>query len=162
MATDATQQVWDSVAALNSTITDHVASVVPKSLHDISGMQVVFTVLALAVSLLAMEQVVYRVKKGGLPGPAWTIPLIGKFADSLHPSLEKYQEAWNSGSLSATSVFNIFIVIASSTEYTRKILNSPMHAEPCLVASAKKVLCHDNWVFLNGKAHVDYLSLIHI
>ena len=156
MATDATQQVWDSVAALNSTITDHVASVVPKSLHDISSMQVVFTVLALAVSLLAMEQVVYRVKKGGLPGPAWSIPLIGKFADSLHPTLEKYQEAWNSGSLSATSVFNIFIVIASSTEYTRKILNSPMHAEPCLVASAKKVLCHDNWVFLNGKAHVDY------
>ena len=76
MATDATQQVWDSVAALNSTITDHVASVVPKGLHDISGTQVVFTVLALAVSLLAMEQVVYRVKKGGLPGPAWTLSLI--------------------------------------------------------------------------------------
>jgi C-22 sterol desaturase len=40
---------------------------------------------------------------------------------------------------------NSFIVIASSTEHTRKILNSPAYTEPCLVASAKKVLCHDNW-----------------
>lgn len=38
-----------------------------------------------------------------------------------------------------------FIVIASSNEYARKILNSPTYAEPCLVASAKKVLCPDNW-----------------
>ncbi len=38
----------------------------------------------------------------------------------------------------------------------RKILNSPNHAEPCLVAAAKKVLLPDNWVFLHGKAHADY------
>jgi hypothetical protein len=38
-----------------------------------------------------------------------------------------------------------FIVMASTNEYTRKILNSPAHAEPCLVASAKQVLCADNW-----------------
>ena len=49
-----------------------------------------------------------------------------------------------------------FIVIASSNEHTRKILNSPHYTEPCLVASAKQVLCPDNWVFLNGKVHVDY------
>lgn len=41
--------------------------------------------------------------------------------------------------------FHSFIVIASSNEYARKILNSPTYAEPCLVASAKKVLCPDNW-----------------
>lgn len=52
--------------------------------------------------------------------------------------------------------FFSFIVVASSTEHTRKILNSPTYAEPCLVASAKKVLSPDNWVFLNGRAHVDY------
>ena len=102
------------------------------------------------------DRVVYRRKKGGLPGPTWTIPVIGKFADSLRPSLEKYQEGWNSGALSVASVFHIFIVIASSTDYSRKILNSPTYAEPCLVASAKKVLSPDNWVFLNGKQHVDY------
>ncbi|KAL9932271.1 hypothetical protein V8E36_008750 [Tilletia maclaganii] len=37
-----------------------------------------------------------------------------------------------------------------------KILNSPMFAGPCLVASAKTVLCPDDWVFLKGKPHVDY------
>ena len=42
-------------------------------------------------------------------------------------------------------VFCSFIVIGSSNEYARKILNSPTYAEPCLVASAKKVLCPDNW-----------------
>ena len=118
--------------------------------------QIVFAVLAVIATSLALEQVMYRRKKAGLPGAPWTIPVIGKFADSLRPSLEKYQEGWNSGALSVASVFHIFIVIASSTEFTRKILNSPSFTEPCLVASAKKVLCHDNWVFLNGKEHVDY------
>ena len=110
--------------------------------------QVLFAVLTLIASCLALEQLVYRRKKAGLPGPTWTIPVIGKFADSLRPSLEKYQEGWNSGELSVASVFHIFIVIASSTEFSRKILNSPTYAEPCLVASAKKVLSHDNWFVL--------------
>ncbi|SAM70171.1 probable ERG5-C-22 sterol desaturase [Ustilago bromivora] len=117
---------------------------------------VVFAILAVVATLLLAEQCSYQKKKAHLPGPKWTIPIIGKFADSLNPSLEKYQEGWNSGPLSVASVFNIFIVIGSSNEYARKILNSPTYAEPCLVASAKKVLCPDNWVFLNGKAHVDY------
>lgn len=112
---------------------------------QVTSVQITFTVLSVIVALLALEQIVYRRKKGVLPGPKWTIPVIGKFADSLRPSLEKYQEGWNSGALSAASVFNIFIVISSSTEFTRKILNSPTYAEPCLVASAKKVLSHDNW-----------------
>jgi hypothetical protein len=42
-------------------------------------------------------------------------------------------------------IFFSFIVIASSNEYTRKIFNSPMFAEPCLVASAKQVLLKENW-----------------
>lgn len=47
--------------------------------------------------------------------------------------------------------FLSFIVIASSNEYARKILNSPTYTEPCLVASAKKVLCPDNWyVFISS------------
>lgn len=126
------------------------------TINTIVSKQVVFAVLVVIASLLVLEQISYRRKKGGLPGPAWTTPVIGKFADSMNPSLEKYMEGWNSGALSVASVFHIFIVIASSNEFTRKILNSPTYTEPCLVASAKQVLCHDNWVFLNGKPHVDY------
>lgn len=44
----------------------------------------------------------------------------------------------------------------------RKILNSPNHAEPCLVAAAKKVLLPDNWVFLHGKAHADYRKALNV
>lgn len=53
-----------------------------------------------------------------------------------------------------------FIVMASSNEYSRKILNSPGHAEPCLVHSAKQILMPDNWVFLTGKAHVEYRKVL--
>lgn len=69
-----------------------------------------------------------------------------------------------------------FIVIASTTDYARKILNSSTLAEPCLVRSAKQVLLRassllpfpieidtdnltrtaENWVFLNGKVHNEY------
>jgi cytochrome P450 len=53
-----------------------------------------------------------------------------------------------------------FIVMASSNEYSRKILNSPTHAEPCLVHSAKQILMPDNWVFLTGKSHVEYRKVL--
>ncbi|KAF8973679.1 cytochrome P450 sterol C22-desaturase [Flammula alnicola] len=115
-----------------------------------------FTTLAILASLLVLEQAIYRYKKRHLPGASWTIPLIGKFADSLSPSMEGYKKQWNSGALSAISVFNIFIVMASSNEYSRKILNSPTYAEPALVHSGKQILRSDNWVFLTGKSHVEY------
>lgn len=114
------------------------------------------------VSLLVLEQIVYRTKKAHLPGDKWTIPIIGKFADSLNPSLENYKRQWNSGRLSVVSVFNIFIVIASDNEYSRKIMNSPTFAEPCLVASAKPVLLKENWVFLHGKVHADYRKALNV
>jgi len=115
-----------------------------------------YTTFAIVIALLVLEQSVYRYKKRHLPGDKWTIPIIGKFADSMKPTMEGYMKQWDSGALSALSVFNIFIVMASTTEYSRKILNSPAHAEPCLVYSAKQILFPDNWVFLNGKEHVEY------
>ncbi|GJJ13937.1 hypothetical protein Clacol_008194 [Clathrus columnatus] len=118
------------------------------------------TTLAVLATFLILEQTVYRVKKRHLPGSKWTIPIIGKFADSMSPTLEGYQKQWDSGSLTALSVFNIFIVMASSNDYARKILNSPTYTEPALVASGKQVLCEDNWVFLSGKAHVDYRRVL--
>ncbi|KAI5991423.1 cytochrome P450 [Pisolithus albus] len=118
------------------------------------------TTAALIGALLVLEQSVYRYKKKHLPGATWTIPIIGKFADSMKPTMEKYMAQWNSGELSAISVFNIFIVMASSNYYSRKILNSPSHAEPCLVNSAKHILMPDNWVFLSGKEHVEYRRIL--
>ncbi|KAF8634495.1 hypothetical protein AX15_000931 [Amanita polypyramis BW_CC] len=125
-------------------------------LYDNNSYSWFYTTILILLSLLALEQAVYRYKKRHLPGDTWTIPIIGKFADSMRPTIEGYKKQWDSGALSAVSVFNIFIVMASSNEYSRKILNSPSFAEPCLVHSAKQILRPDNWVFLTGKDHINY------
>jgi C-22 sterol desaturase len=38
----------------------------------------------------------------------------------------------------------------------RKIFNSPNFVKPCVVDAAYKLLRPQNWVFLDGRAHVDY------
>lgn len=48
------------------------------------------------------------------------------------------------------------MVIASSRDMARKVFNSPMYVKPCVVDVAYKLLRPTNWVFLDGKAHVDY------
>ncbi|KAE9409330.1 cytochrome P450 sterol C22-desaturase [Gymnopus androsaceus JB14] len=112
-----------------------------------------YTTAAVLLSLLVLEQTVYRYKKRHLPGDAFTIPIIGKFADSTKPTMAGYMKQWQSGALSALSVFNIILA---------KLLNSPNHAEPCLVYSAKVILRPENWVFLTGKTHVDYRRSLNI
>jgi C-22 sterol desaturase len=52
--------------------------------------------------------------------------------------------------------------MGNSNEMCRKIMNSPNHAEPCIVAAAKKVLLPTNWVFLHGKAHSDYRRALNV
>lgn len=52
--------------------------------------------------------------------------------------------------------------MASDNTLTRKILNSPNHTEPCLVASAKTILIAENWVFLSGKAHAEYRKHLNV
>jgi sterol 22-desaturase len=49
-----------------------------------------------------------------------------------------------------------FVVIASTRDMARKVFNSPMFVKPCVVDVAHKLLRPENWVFLDGKAHVDY------
>jgi sterol 22-desaturase len=49
-----------------------------------------------------------------------------------------------------------FVVIAPTRDFARKIFNSPTYVQPCVVDAGKKILKHTNWVFLDGKAHVDY------
>jgi C-22 sterol desaturase len=38
----------------------------------------------------------------------------------------------------------------------RKVFNSPAYVKPCVVDVAHKLLGKDNWVFLDGKAHVEF------
>ncbi|KAI8378726.1 cytochrome P450 [Choanephora cucurbitarum] len=76
--------------------------------------------------------------------------------DSMRPTFEKYNSKWKSGDLSCVSVFNRFIVIASNCEFSRKILNSPNFVQPAVVDSMRYILCDDNWVFKDGKEHIDY------
>ena len=47
-------------------------------------------------------------------------------------------------------------MIASSRDMARKVFNSPSYVKPCVVDAAHKILRPTNWVFLDGKAHVDY------
>lgn len=49
-----------------------------------------------------------------------------------------------------------FVVIASTRDMARKVLNSPGYVKPCVVDAAHKLLGRDNWVFLDGKRHVDF------
>jgi C-22 sterol desaturase len=47
-------------------------------------------------------------------------------------------------------------VIASTRDMARKVFNSPMFVKPCVVDVAQKLLRPTNWVFLDGKLHVDF------
>lgn len=49
-----------------------------------------------------------------------------------------------------------FVVIASTRDMARKVFNSPAYVKPCVVDVAHKLLGDDNWVFLDGKAHVEF------
>lgn len=81
---------------------------IPSFLGHLTGSSL-YTTVVVVLSLLLLEQAVYRYKKRHLPGASWTIPIIGKFADSMSPSMEGYKKQWASGALSAISVFNMFV-----------------------------------------------------
>jgi C-22 sterol desaturase len=98
----------------------------------------------------------YIWRKGSIAGPMFKIPFIGPFLESVNPKMDKYKEKWASGELSCVSVFHKFVVIASTRDMARKVFNSPNFVKPCVVDIAYKLLRPANWVFLDGKAHVDY------
>ncbi|KJE88501.1 cytochrome P450 sterol C-22 desaturase [Capsaspora owczarzaki ATCC 30864] len=116
--------------------------------------------LAIAVlvlgAILLLDQINYRRRKQSLPGPKWVPPLIGFFYDSVNPKFEGYMAQWNLGRISFTSVFQHFIMIGSDNDISRYFFNTPGSFVPCLVASMKTIICPDNFVFLGGKAHVEY------
>lgn len=97
-----------SASVPSTTASSHLSGIQNGSASD-SPRSTLVTVLAVIGALLVLEQTVYRLKKKHLPGAKWTIPVIGKFADSLSPTLEGYKRQWNSGALSAVSVFNMYV-----------------------------------------------------
>lgn len=48
----------------------------------------------------------YQSRKYGIVGPAWKMPFIGPFLESMHPNFMKYKSKWESGELSCVSVFH--------------------------------------------------------
>ncbi|KAF2127764.1 cytochrome P450 61 [Dothidotthia symphoricarpi CBS 119687] len=113
-------------------------------------------VLTLLVAAVVYDQFKYIWNKGSIVGPALKLPFMGPFLESVRPSFTKYHEKWLSGPLSCVSVFHKFVVIASTRDMSRKIFNSPAFVKPCVVDAAYKLLRPENWVFLDGRAHVDY------
>lgn len=113
--------------------------------------------VSLVCILVVWDQVSYQVKKGLIAGPKWKwYPIIGPFLESLDPKFEEYKAKWDSGDLSCVSIFHKFVVIASSRDLARKVLQAPKYVKPCVVDVAVKILRPCNWVFLDGKAHTDY------
>lgn len=122
--------------------------------HSLSWLQVLITLI---VGILTYDQVMYQIRKGSIVGPKLKFwPIIGPFLESLDPKFEEYLGKWNSGPLSCVSIFHKFVIIASTRELARKILQSPRYVKPCVVDVAVKILRPTNWVFMDGKEHVDY------
>ena len=97
---------------------------------------------------------------------------MGPFLQSVYPKFTEYQAQWARGTLSCVSVFHKyelvlfverivvdscrFVVIAATRDMARKVFNSPQYVRPCVVDVAYKLLRPVNWVFLDGKPHVEY------
>lgn len=128
-------------------------SLIVTALSQVNFWSVLFTLLALAV---VYDQVRYWQLKAGIEGPAWKIPFMGPFLESLNPEFDGYVAKWLSGPLSCVSVFHKFVIIASERDISRQIFNSPSYVEPHLVDVAKKILRPDNWVFKSGQDHINY------
>lgn len=123
------------------------------AVSNASGWQIALTILAL---LVVYDQYSYLSNKGSIVGPMMKEPFIGPFLQSMNPKFEEYYAKWCSGPLSCVSVFHKFVVIASTRDMARKVFNAPAYVKPCVVDAAYKLLGADNWVFLDGKAHVDF------
>lgn len=138
---------------LPSVLSQHMDTVV-ESVSRMSYLQIILTLLALA---LAYDQISYQLNKGLIAGQTFKFyPFIGPFFDLLDPTFEGYQLKWNSGPLLCVSIFHKFVVIALTRDLARKVLSLPRYVKPCVVDVAVKILRPSNWVFLDGKAHVDY------
>ncbi|GMM53067.1 C-22 sterol desaturase [Starmerella bacillaris] len=133
------------------------SGVLDQAVDFISNLSWAQTFLLLIVAGLIYDQVSYIRKKGSIAGPRFKMwPVIGPFLESMNPKFTEYEAKWRSGPLSCVSVFHKFVVIASTRDLARKVLNSPAYARPCVVDVAIKLLRPSNWVFKDGKEHLEY------
>ncbi|KAI7277919.1 sterol C-22 desaturase [Hortaea werneckii] len=139
--------------AVHATISSVQTGVLSKMLENVNYFTVFLTLFAMAV---VYDQISYRMMKADLAGDSWKMPFVGPFFDSVRPTFEKYHTKWLSGPLSCVSVFHKFVIIASTRDMARKVFNSPAYVKPCVVDVAHKLLRPENWVFLDGKEHVEY------
>lgn len=143
----------NATTTATNAVTTTVQNVID-SIQSISYWKLFVTIICVG---LVWDQVSYQIKKGSIAGPKWKVwPVIGPFLESLDPKFEEYKAKWDSGPLSCVSIFHKFVVIASTRDLARKILQSPKFVKPCVVDVAIKILRPSNWVFLDGKQHVDY------
>ncbi|PGG98144.1 hypothetical protein AJ79_08967 [Helicocarpus griseus UAMH5409] len=136
-----------------SSSTFHAQAVLPNFLAGWSTWQYI---VAFLLGVVVYDQIMYIIRKGSIAGPPFKIPLMGPFVQALHPKFEAYLAQWASGPLSYVSVFHKFVVLASDRDLTHKVFKSPSYAEPCIVPIAKDIIGHKAWVFLQGKAHVEF------
>ncbi|KAJ5477429.1 Cytochrome 61 [Penicillium diatomitis] len=122
----------------------------------LDGLTVWKLIITLFVGAVIYDQFKYHYLKGKIIGPSYKIPFMGPFLQSVNPKFTEYKAKWDSGELSCVSVFHKFVVIASTRDMSRKIFNSPGYVKPCVVDAAHKLLGKSNWVFLDGKEHVEY------
>ncbi|AWU76025.1 cytochrome P450 61 [Pichia kudriavzevii] len=149
----------DTKDALESVVNNSTTAVVENIgiLNKVQSLSWFQIIVSLIVVGLTYDQISYQIMKGSIAGPRYKFwPIIGPFLESLDPKFEEYKAKWNSGPLSCVSIFHKFVVIASDTTLARKIFQSPSFVKPCVVDVAVKILRPTNWVFLDGKAHVDY------
>ncbi|GMM31024.1 C-22 sterol desaturase [Martiniozyma asiatica (nom. inval.)] len=131
-----------------------IVSNISEAFHNASWTKII---ISLIVVILTYDQINYQIMKGSIAGPKIKMwPIIGPFLESLDPKFEEYVAKWNSGPLSCVSIFHQFVVIASTRDLARKIFQSPSYVNPCVVDVAVKILRPTNWVFMDGKTHVDY------
>ncbi|KAG0665982.1 RNA polymerase C-22 sterol desaturase [Monosporozyma unispora] len=113
--------------------------------------------LTLIFIILIWDQIAYLEKKGSIVGPRFKwYPIIGPFLESLDPKFEEYKAKWYSGELSCVSIFHKFVIISSQRDLSRKIFQASKFVKPCVVDVAVKILRPQNWVFLDGKEHIEY------
>ncbi|KAK3699186.1 RNA polymerase C-22 sterol desaturase [Vermiconidia calcicola] len=138
---------------VHATISSAQTGLISKVWESASVFSICMSLLAIAV---VYDQFSYRRQKANLPGDTWKLPFVGPFFDSVRPEFGKYYKKWISGDLSCVSVFHKFVVIASTRDMARKVFNSPAYVKPCVVDVAHKLLRPENWVFMDGKEHVEY------
>ncbi|EAW08331.1 C-22 sterol desaturase erg5 [Aspergillus clavatus NRRL 1] len=122
----------------------------------LNGFTIWKALVTLFIAAVIYDQLRYFYLKGSLVGPTFKLPFMGPFLQSVNPKFHEYKAKWDSGELSCVSVFHKFVVIASTRDMSRKIFNSPAYVKPCVVDVAHKLLGADNWVFLDGKDHVEF------